>query len=247
MGSERLSTKTHNSCMKTDPTLPEELSPQKERFLIFTSKLDFVKELLKIREMLGITKEGFSKKKASGWRVGYMKKHGKQYEVLILELLKKFQIHWRWKDAIEHFLLTNKSDDSLLPKNLSWALEEVDGSWELRMSIFPGASLAEIRKEWPELKKQLRLSGYPVAAKKSTPTKDQVMIAGRAGYSELKNYQRFNSQPQFESYKKVFELREQGMIYEQITKEMGWEKSDYPKVGTYLVRFKEALEQANLY
>lgn len=224
-----------------------DFSVQMEQFLIFTSKIDFVEEVLKTREKIGIPQGGFSKQKASEWQMDYMEKHGKQYEALILKLLKKFQIHPRWRDAIEHFLLTNKSSISLLPKNLSWALEEVGGAWELRMSIFPGATRKDIIKIWPELKKQLRLSGYPVAAKKSTAAGDRVMIAGRAGYSELKNYQRFNSQPQFESYKKVFQLREQGMSYEQIVKEMGWKKSDYPKVGTYLARFKESLKQANLY
>lgn len=233
--------------MKNTSKIENDFSAQKERFLIFTSKPDFIAEVLKVRKKINAPLNGFSKKKASEWHVNYMEKHGKQYETLVLKLLKKFQIHHRWKDAINHFLLTNKSDNSLLPKNLSWALEEVDGSWELRMSIFPGFTPKDITKIWPELKKQLRLSGYPVIAKKSTSAENQVMIAGHSGYFELKNYQRFNSQPQFESYKKVFELREQGVSYEQIIKEMGWKKSDYPKVGTYLVRFKESLKQANLY
>jgi hypothetical protein len=220
---------------------------QKEQFLIFTSKQDFIAEILKIRKKLAIPENGLQKSRVSAWQMKHLEANGGRYGKLLTKLLKEFQIHPRWKDAIEHFLLTNASNDSLLPKNLSWQLEENDGSWELKISIFPGFSTKDLIDEWPELKKQLRFSGYPVATKKSASINDQVIIAGRTGYFALKNYKKFKSYTEFENYKKVFELRKEGKSYKEIAIEMGWKKSDYPKVGTYLGKFKKMLKQATLY
>lgn len=222
---------------------------EKERFIIFICKLDFIKEIEKIREVFGIHKYGFSvEDEAEKWIEKIDKKTHEKQKERIKKLLINFKIHPRWEECIKYFLLFNRDDiDHILPAKIDCRIEW-DEEYNLirtKIEIYSDTKLSHIQKDKKIIEKLTRVAGY---SDKITSLKDAVMILTKNGvhFKKPKEHPKFRNYKEFKQHKKIFELNKEKLSYGDIAKEMGWMRSDENKVSTYLFRFRKTLDKASL-
>jgi hypothetical protein len=222
---------------------------EKERFLIFMCKPDFINEVEKIRESFGIPKSGFSlEDEAEKWIEKINKQAYEKQTEETKKLLINFKIHPRWEECVKYFLLFNKDDiDHILPAKIDCRLEwdEEYGIARVKLEIYSDTKIAYIQKERKLIEEYIKLAGY--AAKNNTLENTIAMLTKKGlHFQKQKDRINFKSYTEFKKYKMVFDLRETGLEYKTIAERMGWMKSDYNRVGTYIAKFKKALAEAVL-
>lgn len=221
---------------------------EKERFFIFVCKPDFINEVEKIRESFGISKSGFSlEDEAEKWINKINKQAYEKQKEEIKKLLINFKIHPRWEECVKYFLLFNRDDiDHILPAKIDCRIEW-DEEYNLirtKIEIYSDTKLSHIQKDKKIIEKLTKVAGY---ADKINSLDGAVAILTKKGlHFQKQSQENFKGYTEFEKYKMVFNLKEAGLKYKEIAERMGWMKSDYNLVGTYIAKFKKALKEATL-
>lgn len=216
---------------------------EKERFLIFISKPEFIKSVEKLRMSFGFSKDGIiSKNNAVKWMESLTEKACKNYDEEIKKLLKKFKISSRWEDCVRYFILFNKDTvDHLLPPKACAGIMDEDNGNNLRViiEVYPDTKLEHINKEWPEIEKLIAFIENSQNGDVAILGKNKLSFRKPITYPKFKNYK------EFETHKKVFALKEQGLKHREISKIMGWGLNE-ERVCTSLARLKKAQDKALL-
>lgn len=226
----------------------------KEKFLFLIANDKFIDEVNNLRETFSIPPQGFTSEENC---IKYLKKVCEnekikiQYDSSILNILVKFNIHPRWKNAIEYFtFLNNDNIDPIIPSQLDYRTENDGGLLRLKIEIYSDTTLEQVAKEWKNIEKHRNILGYlkKNTGKISFPNNDVLVLDSKntKSYSiKPTGFKRFKTYKEFNNYKKVYDLRyKQELTYKEISKKMGW-VGDYQKVGTYIARFKKALKEAS--
>lgn len=229
---------------------------QKEKFLILLSDPNFIKEVYKIREVFGIPKQGFNNdEKTLEWAKDLYSKDNrvKSFKNIIRNLYPN-KIGARWYPAIEYFILFNRSDaNHLFPNQVNFGIRNDNGEFILELEIYKDTSLENIEKIWPIIKKNREIVGkinkMKIGNIKDKNPEDVIYTIHDNRLIKIKGWRpkRFGSYKIFLQYKKAFDLKQQGKKYKEIAKELGLYESDWPKIGTYIKRFKKAIKENILY
>ncbi len=224
-----------------------------ERFYILTSDPDFLKEIKKIRVSFDIPNHGFKNEQDA---IRWAKKiYNKKIGLLKKEIKNLFpeRISHRWHPAIEYYLLFNKPNvEHLFPPPLDFWIEEKNGELIIKLLIYKNTTRKDILEMWTEIEKQKRIIGktdrWKIKDGKEKLNENYVYSVSNGNIIKIKpsKDKRFGSYKNFLKYKKVFELRKKGKTYKEIAKEIENYESDFPKIGTYIKRFKEALKENTL-
>ncbi len=225
-----------------------------ERFYILTNDPDFLKEAKRIRVSFDIPNHGFKNDQDA---IRWAKKiyNNKKINLLKKEVKNLFpeRISPRWYPAIEYYLLFNKTNaEHLFPPPLDFWIEERDREYVIMLKILKGTTQKDIIKVLPEIEKQKRIIGkidrWKIKDNKEKFNEAYTYSVSNGSIIKIKpsKDKRFGSYKNFLKYKKAFELRKKGKTYEEIAKEIESYKSDSPKTGTYIKRFKEALKENTL-
>jgi len=209
-------------------------SRAKEKILIQTSTPEFIEKIKGIREKFNIPKTGLDIN--SGLPEWYRSIGKTKINSLVGDLsalFEHFRIGKRWESVIKYFILFNHIEEELIPRPL---LIKRKSESELEIILYKDTSLEDIIDFWPIIEcNQLFNLKYV----------EQIVV--EPGKRKWKGKKKFSSIKNFKEYKKVFDLWKSGKSYEDIAEKMGWLRSDYPKVGTYLARFKKAISENRLY
>ncbi len=230
---------------------------QKVKFEILLCDPEFLQKINTIRKTFNIPTNGFAdEKKALKWAKNL---YSKEYRLMSLKNtirdLYPEKIGSRWYLAIEYYLLFNRTNaDHLLPNQVNYWVEIDDDEYRLKIEIYKDTSIEDIKKIWPEIKKQRKLIGTIKKMKvkereNSISNKNIVYTINEDKIIKINlwDQKRFGNYKNFLQYRKAYELRKIGKKYTEIAVKLGWSNADSYKVGTYIKRFKQAIKENILF
>lgn len=230
---------------------------QKQKFEILVSCPDFIETVDSIRKTFNIPAEGFTNnEQCLKWAKNlYKDENRKKSFNNIIKSIYPDKIGARWYPAIEYFILFNRSDaDHLFPNQVSFGIINDNGEFILKLEIYKDTVLEDVEKIWPIIKKCRGIIGKINKMKIKSDHKDRkfknvihTIYDNRLIKIQEWEVKRFGDYKNFLQYKKAFILRKAGKSYKEIAVELGWNKEDWPKVGTYIKRFKKAIKENILF
>jgi len=210
---------------------------QKEKFLILQSNPDFLLRMAEIRTRFGIFTKTYTDQLE--WAEYLYKNKTKDktkndFDKEIQKLLYDFRVSARWKPAIEYYVIFNKSPRNLIPPALDF--EFSDNLHSITIKINRITTLDDIKETWKEIEKSK--SGLKVLSEKYETDDGRRIL-------KFRKSKRYTTMKEFQKYKKAFRLRQSGLSYVQIAKELG--ESNYPDIGVFINRFKRIIRENELY
>lgn len=256
---------------KTKPSRRQLLFRQKLELM--THKKDFQEEVSYFRTHFGIPKSGFSDFASSyKWAksviddpkkyantdpiLAYAKlKEGKvyspsqQYGEMLRGLLRTFWIKERWFEAVEYYILFNKTDVyELLPKTVivSFSPDKITGENILSLQIFSDTEQGDVL-EWWKMIENFQGIANAHAGLDTRKQKDALSASRRDVLPVVQKQKskkvRVRGEIAIDKARKAYLLRKDGKTYEEIRKVIGCTQG---QVGTYIKRFQKIVDEVRL-
>lgn len=256
---------------KTKPTKRQHLFRQKLELMTYRN--DFQDEVAFFRTHFGIPKLGFSdfascykwadnivddpKKYADkDPLLAYAKlKEGKvyspaqQYSEMLRGLLRTFWIKERWFEAVEYYILFNKTDaHELLPKTVvvSFTPDKITGENILSLQIFSDTEQSDILDWWKTIENFQGIAkahtGLDMQKQKDTLSSIQRDVLPAVQKQKSKKV-RVRAEVAVDKARTAYFLRKEGKTYEEIRKVIGCMQG---QVGTYIKRFQRIVDEVRL-
>lgn len=174
-----------------------------------------------------------------------------EYEGARVLLMRQFTISERWADTIEYYLLFNKLDvHEVLPKTAQAVsmLDRITGRPYLSLRIGSDTEQRDILEEWASIEafqgivysqRNLDYSNDPGGFLKELDKIDPVSSVEKLKAKKNRGHGAMT----LDKYKRVYELRLKKKSYSEIAEAIG---CSYYEVGTYLKRFREAINGVEL-
>lgn len=228
------------------PTKKQKLYRQKLELMSYQE--DFSKSVEKLRKNNNIPKTGFpSFSECRKWAERQSKS---KYDNELTSLVERSGIALRWFDAVEYYVLFNKTDVwDILPTSVGLKLmkDPESGNESLFLQIYKDTKIEDIKLKWNIIQKMKGLikpydykviRGEEGFVAKSTKTDH----SERARDISNRKDRKLESMP-LRKRRKAYDLYKQGLSYEEIGKEIG---CMYNEVGIHIHRFKKEIRDVKL-
>lgn len=212
---------------------------QKEKFFILQSNPDFLLRMAKIRTQFGILTKIYKDRLEWAKNLYKTKKINKtksDFDREIEKLLYSFRISKRWQKAIEYYVIFNRSPQNLIPPAIDFWVNSDFHS--IVIKINRNTTLDDIKENWKEIEKNK--SALEILSEEYKTNNGRRIL-------KFRKPKRYTPIKEFQKYKKAFRLRQSGLTYMQIAKEMGFGKIHYSDVGIFINRFKRIIRENELY
>lgn len=210
---------------------------QREKFLILQSNQEFLLRMARIRTKFGIFTKTFKDQLEWAKNLYKTKKTSEtksDFDKEIQKLLHDFHISERWQQAIEYYVIFNKSPKNLIPPALDFCFG--DNLHSITIKINRNTTLDDIKETWKEIEKSK--SALKVLSEKYETDDGRRIL-------KFRKPKKHTPIREFQKYKKTYQLRQKGLKYRDIAKQLGI--NDYSVVGIYIKRFKKAIRENELY
>lgn len=263
----------HALSSKTKPTSKQELFHQ--RLILMTYRDDFQQEVRYLRKCFGIPEEGFSDFAASRkWareiiadpreyaRKDPLRAYAKlkerkavspagEYGDAFKALLRSFGIHARWDGAVEYYVWFNKVDaHEILPKTVEvhFAPDKMTGENTLYLRISGDTELRDVQEWWSTIESFQGLMRSQRGLDLRNLTEETMLELLRRDPTLDVEKQKSKKERRLLPYsldkiRRAYQLRAKGETYNEIAKKI---RCSQGQVGTYIKRFRDAIQAAKL-
>lgn len=212
---------------------------QKDKFFILQSNTDFLLRMADIRTKFGLFTKTFKDHWEWAENLYKSKMAGEtksDFDKKLQKLLYDFNIGERWQRAIEYYIILNKPPQNLIPPALDFWVDSNFNS--ILIKINRSTTLEDIKETWKEIEKN-KDALKVFSEKYETSNNARIM--------KFIKPKKQTTIKEFKKYKKAHQLKEAGHSYKEIAVKLGLSESDYPQIGIFINRFKQAIKENELY